>query len=75
MSEARLNPSWERRGRPPEGDDALFQRLNIRIPGEMMRMIDEISSTRIDKPAKARVVRELLAIALSRVDLSRIEKD
>jgi len=54
----------KKRGRPPKGDDALLDRINIRVPREMMRMIEAISDERIDRPEKAQVIRELLAQAL-----------
>jgi len=42
----------------------LLDRINIRVPREMMRMIEAISDERIDRPEKAQVIRELLAQAL-----------
>ena len=66
--DTRLNPEWKRRGRPPKNDDAMLDRVNIRIPREMMRRIAEISNERLDKPDKAVVIRELLAVALERYE-------
>lgn len=64
-----LNPEWKRRGRPPKGDDAMLERINIRVPRAMMNMIRDISVSRIDKPDKAVVIRELLAVALERYEV------
>ena len=62
------NPEWKRLGRPPKGDATMMERINIRIPPAMMRKIEEITSSRIDKPDKAVVIRELLAVALERYE-------
>jgi len=60
------NPEWKRMGRPPKDENAMLERINIRIPPEMARRIETISRERMDKPDKSVVIRELLAVALER---------
>ena len=64
MSETPLNPRWERIGAPLKYDVVMFERLNIRIPEDMMRKIETIAGGR----AKSVVIRELLAVALERYE-------
>lgn len=53
-----------RPGRPLKGEDALLDRINIRVPREMMMVIERIANERLDKPDRAAVIRELLAEAI-----------
>ena len=40
MSGTPLNPRWERIGAPLKYDVVMFERLNIRIPEDMMRNLN-----------------------------------
>ena len=52
-------------GRPPKDDEAMFARINIRVPQAMMAQIDALQRSRRDGADTAQVIRELLAKALS----------
>jgi hypothetical protein len=54
------------RGRPFKGDEALYDRINIRVPRGLMAEIEKIQASRLDRPDKAVIVRELLAEAIGR---------
>ena len=53
-----------KRGRPPKDDEAMFDRINIRVPKPLMAKIDAMHRARRDGADKAQVIRELLARAL-----------
>lgn len=42
----------------------MLDRINIRVPREMMMVIERIANERLDKPDRAAVIRELLAEAI-----------
>ena len=50
---------------PAEGrDEPLGESLHIRLPPEMVRKIDAICRSRLDRPNQSAVVRELIAKGL-----------
>lgn len=53
------------RGRPPKNAEAMFERINIRVPKPIMEKIDALHRTRSDGADKAQVIRELLVKALA----------
>ena len=52
-------------GRPPINDEALLERLNIRLDQRMLAKIKSIQAKRIDGASDAQIIRELLAEALA----------
>ena len=53
-----------KRGRPPKSAEAMFERINIRVPRSIMQKIDALHRARVDGADKAQVIRELLARAV-----------
>ncbi|HXF89579.1 MAG TPA: hypothetical protein VNK48_14585 [Xanthobacteraceae bacterium] len=53
-----------KRGRPPKGEEAMYARINIRVPRAMMAEIERLANERMDRPDKADIVRMLLAEAI-----------
>lgn len=54
-----------RMGRPPKGAEAMLNPITIRFPKEMLEAIDAIQSSRMDRPERGQVIRELVAEALA----------
>ena len=55
------------RGRPPlSGDNAMTDPIPVRLPVEMVEAIEALCQSRMDKPTRAAMVRELIAEALAR---------
>lgn len=53
------------RGRPPlSPDEKLLEPVMIRLPHDIMRRLEAIQASRLDRPTKSAIVRELLAKAL-----------
>lgn len=54
-------------GRPPlDGDEAMMAPITLRLPKDMHDRLDAIRASRLDRPSKATLVRELIAKALSK---------
>ena len=53
-----------KRGRPSIGERALRSPVALRFPDEMLEAIDEIAASRMDRPDRSAVIRELVAEAL-----------
>jgi hypothetical protein len=53
------------RGRPPKDAEAMFDRINIRVPRPIMEKIDALHRSRGDGADKAQIIRELLVKALA----------
>lgn len=53
-----------RRGRPELGDAAKNEALTVRFPPQMMREIEALQASRLDRPEKGALIRELIAEAL-----------
>lgn len=57
--------SKRQRGRPPLADRALMAPITIRFPPDMMGEIEALIASRLDRPEKGAVIRELVAEALA----------
>ena len=53
----------KRRGRPPKLDDTMFQ-VTLRVPREVIDVVDQLSSSRLDRPDRSTVMREALGLGL-----------
>ena len=51
-------------GRPPKGPEALYERVNIRLPQSVMRALERVQAKREDEPDISQVIRETLVRGL-----------
>jgi Arc/MetJ-type ribon-helix-helix transcriptional regulator len=54
----------KRKGRPPVGRHTMGAPIALRFPEEMLEAIDAISASRMDRPDRSAVIRQLVAEAL-----------
>ncbi|WP_424955857.1 ribbon-helix-helix protein, CopG family [Hyphomicrobium sp. 1Nfss2.1] len=54
------------RGRPKLGKLALLSPVMVRFPRALLKEIDAMAATRLDRPSRSAIVRELIAEALAK---------
>lgn len=59
------NEEKRNRGRPPLADEAMMERINIRVPAHIMAAIREIKASRKDGSDLSQVIREVLVDGLA----------
>ena len=58
-------------GRPPLGEAAMEEMLNIRFPSALLRKIEALQAARLNQPTKSNLIRELVVLGIEVLEGAR----